>query len=136
MGDAIACALEQQRNFRSEDFAYFHPGGNLGRRLLTKVEDKMISINLPIVSPELKACDAIFEISKNKQGIAVVIENEEIVGAITDGDIRRTMQTNRESFFSIKVKDIMCAGRCHYSGKHCRKQAGVSECLLTQWRRT
>ena len=67
----------------------------------------MISTNLPIVSPELKACDAIFEISKNKQGIAVVIENEKIIGAITDGDIRRAMQTNRENFFSIKVREIM-----------------------------
>ena len=107
MGDAIACALELRRNFKSEDFACFHPGGNLGRKLLTEVGDKMISTNLPIVSPELKACDAIFEISKNKQGIAVVIENEKIIGAITDGDIRRAMQTNRENFFSIKVREIM-----------------------------
>lgn len=107
IGDALACALEQKRNFQSEDFALFHPGGNLGRRLLTKVKDKMVTSNLPIVAPEMKACDVIFEISKNKQGIAVVIEKERIVGAITDGDIRRAMQTKRETFFSLKVEEVM-----------------------------
>lgn len=107
MGDALACALEWRREFRSEDFARFHPGGNLGRRLLTKVQNKMVSTNLPIVSPNMKACDTIFEISKNKQGIAVVVENGNIVGAITDGDIRRAMQFNREKFFSLEVRDVM-----------------------------
>lgn len=107
MGDALACALENRREFRSEDFARFHPGGNLGRKLLTKVSDKMISTNLPIVSPDLKACDAIFEISKNKQGIAVVIESGNIIGAVTDGDIRRAMQSNRERFFTLTVNEIM-----------------------------
>ena len=107
MGDALACALEWRREFRSEDFARFHPGGNLGRRLLTKVQNKMVSTNLPIVSPNMKVCDTIFEISKNKQGIAVVVENGNIVGAITDGDIRRAMQFNREKFFSLEVRDVM-----------------------------
>ena len=107
MGDALACALEMRREFKSEDFARFHPGGNLGRRLLTKVQDKMVSTNLPIVSPNMKACDTIFEISKNKQGIAVVVEGCNIIGAITDGDIRRAMQSNREKFFSLEVRDVM-----------------------------
>lgn len=107
LGDAIACALEKRREFKSEDFARFHPGGNLGRRLLTKVGDKMVSSNLPIVSPDSMVCDAIFEISKNKQGIAVVIESGNIVGAITDGDIRRAMQSNKAKFFTLKVQDIM-----------------------------
>lgn len=107
MGDALACALEKRREFKSEDFARFHPGGNLGRRLLTKVQDKMVSTDLPIVSPSMKACDTIFEISKNKQGIAVVVEDSNIIGAITDGDIRRAMQSNREKFFSLEVRDVM-----------------------------
>lgn len=107
MGDALACALEESRNFKPEDFARFHPGGNLGRRLLTKVENYMVKTNLPIVSPKTKACEAIFEISKNKQGIAVVMDEERIVGAITDGDIRRAMQNNRDHFFSLDVNEVM-----------------------------
>ena len=96
MGDAIACALINKRGFKPEDFAKYHPGGSLGRRLLSKVEDYMVKTNLPIVSPEAKASDAIFEISKNKQGIAVVIENSIIKGVVTDGDIRRAMQKNKD----------------------------------------
>lgn len=109
MGDALACALEQRRKFQPEDFARFHPGGNLGKRLLTKVKDKMIATNLPVVAPEMKACDAIFEISKNKQGIAVVMAAKRIIGAVTDGDIRRAMQSKRETFFSLKVEEVMSA---------------------------
>ncbi len=122
MGDALACALEQKRNFKSEDFARFHPGGNLGRRLLTKVENFMVKTNLPIVSPYTKACDAIFEISKNKQGIAVVMENGKIVGAITDGDIRRAMQHNRDHFFSLDVNEVMS-----HTPKTINKDAKLSE---------
>ena len=107
VGDALACALEQKRNFKSEDFARFHPGGSLGRQLLTKVEDKMVKTNLPTIAIHTKACDAIFEISKNKQGIAVVMDGDEIVGAITDGDIRRAMLRCKESFFSLLVDDVM-----------------------------
>lgn len=122
LGDAIACALMYVRDFKENDFAQFHPGGNLGRRLLTRVENNMVSTNLPIIRPETKACDAIFEISKNKQGIAVVMENETIVGAITDGDIRRAMQKNRDSFFSLKVGDIM-----NHSPKMIEAKARLSE---------
>lgn len=107
MGDAIACALINKRGFKPEDFAKYHPGGSLGRRLLSKVEDYMVKTNLPIVSPEAKASDAIFEISKNKQGIAVVIENSIIKGVVTDGDIRRAMQKNKDNFFSLTVNDLM-----------------------------
>ena len=107
MGDAIACALINKRGFKSEDFAKYHPGGRLGRRLLSKVEDYMVKTNLPIVSPEAKASDAIFEISKNKQGIAVVIENSTIRGVVTDGDIRRAMQKNKDNFFNLTVNDLM-----------------------------
>jgi arabinose-5-phosphate isomerase len=107
MGDAIACALINKRGFKPEDFAKYHPGGSLGRRLLSKVEDYMVKTNLPIVSPEAKASDAIFEISKNKQGIAVVIENSIIKGVVTDGDIRRAMQKNQDNFFNLTVNDLM-----------------------------
>ena len=107
MGDAIACALINKRSFKPDDFAKYHPGGRLGRRLLSKVEDYMVKTNLPIVSPEAKASDAIFEISKNKQGIAVVIENSTIRGVVTDGDIRRAMQKNKDNFFNLAVNDLM-----------------------------
>lgn len=107
MGDAIACALMVVRNFKASDFAQFHPGGSLGKRLLSKVRDYMVSTNLPIVSLDTKVSDAIIEISKTKQGIAVAIENNQIVGVVTDGDVRRTMQDKQESFFLLTVKEIM-----------------------------
>ncbi|MCR4825930.1 MAG: KpsF/GutQ family sugar-phosphate isomerase [Bacteroidales bacterium] len=117
MGDAIACALINKRGFKPEDFAKYHPGGSLGRRLLSKVEDYMVKTNLPIVSPEAKASDAIFEISKNKQGIAVVIENSIIKGVVTDGDIRRAMQKNKDNFFSLTVNDLMSRNPKIINGK-------------------
>lgn len=107
MGDAIACALMEVRHFKASDFAQFHPGGSLGKRLLSKVKDFMVSVNLPIVSLDSKASDTIIEISKTKQGIAVAVDNGKIVGVITDGDIRRAMQNRQEVFFSLTVKEIM-----------------------------
>ena len=107
MGDAIACALMTVRDFRAKDFAKFHPGGSLGRRLLAKVKDYMISENLPIVTRESKISDTLLQISRTKMGIAVVVENGEILGAVTDGDIRRTMQRDQDRFFELTVKDLM-----------------------------
>lgn len=107
MGDAIACALMTVRNFKAKDFAKFHPGGSLGRRLLAKVKDYMISDNLPIVTRDSKISDTLLQISRTKMGIAVVIEDGEIVGAVTDGDIRRTMQRDQDRFFQLTVKDLM-----------------------------
>ena len=107
MGDAIACALMTVRNFQAKDFAQFHPGGSLGRRLLSRVKDYMTSDNLPIVTRDSKISDTLMQISRTKMGIAVVIEDERIIGAVTDGDIRRTMQRDQESFFQLTVKDLM-----------------------------
>ena len=107
MGDAIACALMTVRNFQAQDFAQFHPGGSLGRRLLTRVKDYMISENLPIVTRESKISDTLMQISRTKMGIAVVVEDEKILGAVTDGDIRRTMQRDQDRFFQLTVKDLM-----------------------------
>lgn len=107
MGDAIACALMTVRNFEAKDFAKFHPGGSLGRRLLAKVKDYMISENLPIVTRDSKISDTLLQISRTKMGLAVVIEDGEIVGAVTDGDIRRTMQRDQDRFFQLTVKDLM-----------------------------
>ena len=107
MGDALACALIEIRHFRPEDFAQFHPGGSLGKRLLTRVKDAMVSTNLPIVTLDQKISETIIEISKTKQGIAVALDNGKIAGVVTDGDVRRAMQSKQEEFFSLKVSDIM-----------------------------
>ena len=107
LGDALACALMTVRNFKAKDFAKFHPGGSLGRRLLAKVKDYMISDNLPIVTRDSKISDTLLQISRTKMGIAVVVENDEILGAVTDGDIRRTMQRDQDRFFQLTVKDLM-----------------------------
>lgn len=107
MGDAIACALMRIRHFKISDFAQFHPGGSLGKRLLSKVKDYMVSTNLPIVSLESKVSDTIIEISKTKQGIAVAIHDNKVVGVVTDGDVRRAMQDKKDIFFSLTVKEIM-----------------------------
>ena len=102
MGDAIACALMTVRNFQAKDFAKFHPGGSLGRRLLAKVKDY-----LPIVTRESKISDTLLQISRTKMGIAVVLEDGRILGVVTDGDIRRTMQRDQDRFFQLTVKDLM-----------------------------
>jgi arabinose-5-phosphate isomerase len=107
MGDAIACALVKVRHFKESDFAQFHPGGSLGRKLLCKVKDCMVKTNLPIVSPDTKISDTIIEMSRGKLGLVIAVENEKICGIVTDGDIRRAMQSRQEEFFSLKVTDIM-----------------------------
>jgi arabinose-5-phosphate isomerase len=107
MGDALAVALMHLRNFREEDFARFHPGGNLGYRLLTKVKDVMRKENLPLVSPTMKISDAIIEISNAKLGLVVIAQGDEIQGIITDGDIRRTMQKYQEKSFHMEVEKVM-----------------------------
>ncbi|MCQ2250911.1 MAG: KpsF/GutQ family sugar-phosphate isomerase [Bacteroidales bacterium] len=107
MGDALAIALSKVRNFKETDFARFHPGGTLGKRLLARVKDYMITTNLPVVHLSNKVSDTIIEISKNKMGIAVVLESEKIIGVVTDGDVRRAMQYKQDEFFQLSVRDIM-----------------------------
>jgi arabinose-5-phosphate isomerase len=107
MGDAIACALIKLRNFTSEDYARFHPGGALGRRLLTKVKDVMYVNDLPIIHPNMVLSEAIICISKGKLGLVIVTQNEKIVGIMTDGDIRRAMQKYKEDFFTVPVREVM-----------------------------
>ena len=107
MGDALACALIEVRHFRPEDFAQFHPGGSLGKRLLTRVKDAMVSTNLPIVTLEQKISETIIEISKTKQGIAVAVDGGKIAGVVTDGDVRRAMQSKQNVFFELTVKEVM-----------------------------
>lgn len=107
MGDALACALVHLRNFKPSDFAQFHPGGSLGKRLLSTVKKSMVTDNLPIVKLTDKVSDTIIAISQTKQGIAVVIDDGKIAGVVTDGDVRRAMRNQQEGFFQLEVKDIM-----------------------------
>lgn len=107
MGDAIACALMEVRHFKAEDFAQFHPGGSLGKRLLTKVKDAMVSTNLPVAHRGTKVSEAIIEISRAKQGLVAIIENDRILGVVSDGDVRRAMQNEQKHFFQLTVEDIM-----------------------------
>ncbi len=106
MGDAIAVALINERSFKPEDFASFHPGGSLGKKLLTKVENVMLSESLPIVGPDNDFKQILSAITKGRFGLAVVLENENIVGVITDGDLRRAIEKN-DSFLHFKAKDLM-----------------------------
>ncbi|HEG1668130.1 TPA: KpsF/GutQ family sugar-phosphate isomerase [Campylobacter lari] len=107
MGDAIAVALMRARNFRPDDFALFHPGGSLGRKLLTRVGDLMVSSNLPIVSPESEFNELVDVMTSGKLGLCIVLENEKLVGIITDGDLRRVLRANGKPRFDFKAKEIM-----------------------------
>ncbi|EAC2041843.1 KpsF/GutQ family sugar-phosphate isomerase [Campylobacter jejuni] len=107
MGDALAAALMKARNFKPDDFALFHPGGSLGRKLLTKVKDLMVSSNLPIVYPDTEFNNLVDVMTSGKLGLCVVLENEKLVGIITDGDLRRALKTSNKPRFDFKAKEIM-----------------------------
>ncbi|MFG5095648.1 KpsF/GutQ family sugar-phosphate isomerase [Campylobacter lari] len=107
MGDAIAVALMRAKNFRPDDFALFHPGGSLGRKLLTRVGDLMVSNNLPMVSPESEFNELVDVMTSGKLGLCIVLENEKLVGIITDGDLRRALRANDKPRFDFKAKEIM-----------------------------
>ena len=107
MGDALAVALMEQRHFRPQDFAQFHPGGELGKRLLTTAQDVMLTDNLPILSEEMHLGEAIILVSKGKLGLGVAVSDGCIRGLITDGDIRRAMEKWQAAFFDRTVGDIM-----------------------------
>lgn len=107
MGDAIAASLMKLRDFKDENFAKFHPGGSLGRRLLTTVGTVMKKENLPTCDEPSAIKDIIHKITDGKCGLVVVMQETQIKGIITDGDIRRAMETNEENFFSLKASDLM-----------------------------
>ena len=106
IGDALAMALLDLRGFSSKDFARFHPGGSLGKKLYLRVSDLTSLNEKPQVNPDTELKDVIVEISEKMLGVAAVIENDAIVGIITDGDLRR-MLTKRDSLKGITGKHIM-----------------------------
>lgn len=107
MGDALAVALMEVRDFKPKDFAQFHPGGELGKRLLTTAGDVMRTDDMPIIDKNMNLGDAIILVSKGKLGMGVATEDGKVIGLITDGDIRRAMERWKEYFFDKKVSDIM-----------------------------
>jgi len=107
MGDALAIALMEQRGFTSADFAKFHPGGALGKKLYLRVADLYIQNEKPVVAPDTMLKGVILEISKRRLGMtAVVNENEELLGIITDGDLRRMLEKTT-SLEEMRAEQIM-----------------------------
>jgi len=106
MGDALALALLECRGFTNEDFAKYHPGGALGKKLYLKVADLTINNEKPSVSPNENIKNTIIEITSKRLGAAAVVDNNNIIGIVTDGDLRRMLQIN-DNIFNLKAKDIM-----------------------------
>ena len=107
LGDALACALIEAAHFQPSDFAMLHPGGDLGRKLLAKVEDVMVKENLPFLKQEMPLSEAIEIVTNGKLGVGIVLDKEQLVGIVTDGDIRRAMLRLGQDFFTTPVSDIM-----------------------------
>jgi arabinose-5-phosphate isomerase len=106
IGDALAVCLLDLKGFSSKDFAKFHPGGSLGKKLYLRVFDLTKLNKKPVVGPDTDIKSVIVEISKNMLGVTAVVENSKIIGIITDGDLRR-MLVKAESFHGLTAKDIM-----------------------------
>ena len=106
LGDALAVSLLKLRGFKTEDFAIHHPGGSLGRKLNMTLKDLASNNPIPIVKEESKINEVIKEITSNRLGITLVMKKENLLGIITDGDIRRMLDEN-EDMVNLRAKDIM-----------------------------
>lgn len=106
MGDSLAVCLMKKRDFKKEDFASFHPGGSLGKKLFVKVDDLLKKDNLPTVSRETKLKDAIIVMSEGRLGNVIIIdENRTVFGVLSDGDLRRALM-NENFSINCNVEDI------------------------------
>jgi arabinose-5-phosphate isomerase len=106
LGDALAVALMEERQFRPADFARFHPGGSLGRRLLTRVRDVMHKNNLPVVSIGTSMAETVTVMNKGRLGIAVVEDAGKVAGIVTDGDLRRAIAAGTDLMATL-CDDVM-----------------------------
>lgn len=106
MGDAIAVALMEARQFQQDDFARFHPGGSLGRKLLVKVKDLMRTDNLPFINEDASFTELLLRMSEGRLGMVMVGNCDYIKGVITDGDLRRTLVKNKD-ISAIHIMDMM-----------------------------
>ena len=107
MGDALACALMEERHFKAKDFAQFHPGGSLGKRLLTTARNIMRTEDLPVISPDMVLGEAILHVSKGKLGLCIAVRDGKVAGLITDGDVRRAMEKMHDKLCNIPVSEVM-----------------------------
>ena len=106
LGDALAVSLITARHFQPADFAKFHPGGSLGRRLLCKVKDQM-QTRLPITTPDTCFTDCLTIMNEGRMGVALVMENQQLKGIITDGDVRRALTANGTDTLNKTAKELM-----------------------------
>ena len=107
LGDALAVAIMKERDFRPENFARFHPGGSLGKRLVTRVEEVMQRDGLPTIPADADVKEIIHRISDHRLGLAIVLDaDRSIIGIVTDGDIRRAMENNEQAFFTLTAADF------------------------------
>lgn len=106
MGDALAVCLMELKEFKPQDFAKYHPGGALGKKLLLRVGDMLDQSHKPEVNPDTNIKKVIFEISEKRLGVTAVIQDYKVIGIITDGDIRR-MLNNNDTFVHLVARDIM-----------------------------
>lgn len=114
MGDALTVALMESREFLPENFARFHPGGSLGRRLLSRVSDEMVS-EFPLVKESADFTSVVHAISDGKLGL-VLVEVEQGLAIITDGDVRKAMNANGKQVFDLKARDILTLNPAKISG--------------------
>lgn len=123
LGDAIAICLMKLRNFTPDDFAKYHPGGALGKKLLLRVKDMLDNTHAPQVNPDDSIKKVIMEISEKRLGVTAVVAHNKVIGIITDGDIRR-MLNDRDQFTDLVAQDIMTK-----NPKYISSQLHVSEAL-------
>ena len=134
--DALAIALMEKRNFQAEQFAVFHPGGSLGKRLLTKVSDVMVKDNLPLVNPQTNMHDVILTMTESTLGLAIVVENNALLGVITDGDLRRALASGVDlkkamanDMFTAPVKTIQATEQLQI-GEEMMREAQVKHLVV------
>ncbi len=123
MGDALAVSLLELRGFSSNDFAKYHPGGALGKKLYLRVQDISSVNEKPKVSPTTNIKDIIVEITEKMLGVTAVVEDDKIIGIITDGDLRR-MLSKVDDFSNLSAKDIMST-----NPKHIKSEAMAIDAL-------
>jgi arabinose-5-phosphate isomerase len=137
LGDALAICLLDLRNFTSRDFAEYHPGGSLGKQLYLKVSDIYLHNALPLVGPEAPLKDVIIEISSKRLGCTAVVDNDKnLLGIITDGDLRRMLEKST-SLQDVKARDIMTRSpkkieKDEFAAKalHDMQEAGITQLVV------
>ncbi|ASK78947.1 arabinose-5-phosphate isomerase [Paraphotobacterium marinum] len=129
MGDAITVALMKKRNFKPEHYARYHPGGSLGKKLLSKVKHEMFTKDLPFVSLNATLVEMIDVITRGNLGLCIVEDAEETKGLVTDGDLRRALKEKGKNAFELIAKDILTANPLDISADASMEQAfNLMEC--------